>query len=111
MTVIAKCLAETQAVPASATTLYTAPVGTRTYLDKLTISNTAGGPATIAVNLVPSSGSVATTNQVVPLQTIAANGVYTFPEIIGHILNPGDFISVTPSATGCNARLSGREMQ
>lgn len=111
MTVTAKCLAETQAVPASATTLYTAPVGTRTYIDKLTLTNTAGAPATVVVNIVPSGGSAATANAVTASQTIAANGVYTFPEIAGHILNPGDFVSVTPSATGCNARMSGREMQ
>ena len=111
MTVTAKTLVESQAMPASATTYYTAPTGTRTYIDKLTATNTTGSPITVTVNLVPAAGSAATANVITSAQAIAAGQVYSFPEIVGHVLNAGDFISVTPSAVGVNLRASGREMQ
>ena len=111
MTVTAKTLVETVAMAATDTTYYIAPVGTRTYIDKLTATNTSAAPVTVNVNLVPAAGSAATANLVTTTQAIAANGVYTFPEIVGHVLNAGDFLSVKPSATGVNLRASGREMQ
>ena len=109
MSVTAKCL--TQGVIASngQTTYYTA-TGVRTIIDKLTGYNYTGGAVTLAINLVPSGGSAAAANLVV-LKTIGAGETYTFPEIVGHTLNPGDFVStIAGAATSIVIRLSGREV-
>lgn len=110
MTVTAKCLVESTAMAAAATTYYTAPSGTRTYLDKFTVANTTASPVTVVVQLVPSGQAVATAYQQIS-KTIAAGVTDALPELIGHVLNTGDFISINPTATGCNVRVTGREMQ
>lgn len=110
MTVIAQCLFETAAIPAADTTLVTGDANTRTYIDKLTVTNTTGGALTVNVNIVASGGSVGATNLLESSYSIAANTSYSFPNIVGQILNPGDFLSVHPSGVGCNARVSGRKM-
>ena len=110
MTVIASCLYQASAVPAADTTLVTCDANTRTYIDKLTVTNTTGGAITVNVNIVASGGSVATANLMETSYSIAANTSYGFPNIVGQILNPGDFLSIKPSAVGCNARVSGRKM-
>lgn len=110
MTVVAQCLFETAAVPVAATTLVTGAANSRTYLDKITVTNTTGSAVTVTVNVVPSGGSVGAGNVLENSYSIAANTSYSFPNIVGQILNPGDFLSITPSATGCNARVSGRVM-
>lgn len=110
MTVVAQCLFETAAVPAAATTLVTGGNASRTYLDKITVTNTTGAAITVTVNIVPSGGSVGASNVLESVYSIAANTSYSFPNIVGQILNAGDFLSITPSAIGCNARVSGRVM-
>lgn len=42
---------------------------------------------------------------------IAAGATYLCPEVVGQILNPGDFISIKASAaTSIGCRISGREV-
>lgn len=113
MTVTAKALFEmTQATTVDAT-VYTASQsgGVRTIIDKLTATNISGGAVTATVNLVPFGNAVGSANVISSVVSIAANGSFTFPEIVGHILNPGDFISIKASAnTALNFRSSGREI-
>lgn len=108
MTTITKCLVETKYLEASETTQYTAPTGTRTIIDKVTAFSAAGGSVTLRA--VPNGDTAGASNQMVA-KTLAANESYTFPELVGHTLNSGDFIS--GAAGGANTvviRISGREV-
>jgi len=82
MTVTAKCLLESTQLAASQTTLYTAN-GLRAILDKVSATNVSG----------------------------SAGESYGFPELVGHVLNQGGFISVIAgTAAAINLRISGREV-
>jgi hypothetical protein len=107
MTVTAKCLLEAKQAENAQTTQYSAPSGTRTIIDKFTARSVAG--ATLSVNIVASAGAAGATNLVVT-KTLAAGEHYTFPELVGQVLNAGDFISTISSvATDTVIRISGRE--
>ena len=110
MTVLVRTLAECVQVAAADTAYYTTPASTRTIIDKMTATNTTAGTLTLTVNLVASGGSVGASNTVISAQAIAAGATYTCPEVVGHFLNPGDFISAKASAaTSITLRISGRE--
>ena len=65
------------AITTSATTLYTVPSLTRTYLKDINICNTTGSPVTVNVYLVPSGGSAGTGNALLYGLSVAANTVYS----------------------------------
>ncbi len=95
--------------PTAQTTLYTTPAGTVTLIDKVTGTNTTGAPVTVAFHLVASGGTAGATNLIATKQ-IAAAGVYAFPELIGHVLTAGQFISAISGAAGVTIRGSGRQV-
>lgn len=111
MIVTAKCLIESLQVAAIETTQYTVSAGARAIIDKLTGTNTTASAATITVKLIPSGGVPAASNTIVSVKSIAPGECYTFPEIVGHVLNAGDSLS-TLSGTGLaiTLRASGREI-
>lgn len=80
----------------------------KTIIDKFTATNISAGTLTISVNIVPNGGSASNTNLIVDTKSILENETYTFPELVGHILTTGDFISTNASATGLTIRASGR---
>ena len=109
MTVTVKALVGAKYAENSQTTQYTAPSGTRTIVDKCTGTNNSGATATRAFNVVTAAASAATANVVVS-KPLAVGETYVFPEVVGQILNPGDFISTLASAASAiTIRLSGRE--
>jgi len=109
MTVTAKCLLEAKYAENAQTTQFTA-TGVRAIIDKFTAYNGTGGAVTLTVNLVP-SGSAAGASNVKVAKSVAAGETYTFPELVGHILNAGDFISTLASAaTSLVIRVAGREV-
>lgn len=109
MTVTAKPLYTAQDAPNAQTTIYTVAAG-RTIVDKCTAYNHTGGAVDLTVNLVPNGGAAAAAN-IVAKQTLAAGASYTFPEVVGHTLETGGFVSVLASAAASIAlRLSGREV-
>lgn len=111
MSVQAKSLFSPLQVPAAETTLYTAPAATRTILDKFTGTNTTAGAVTITVKLIESGGAAGVSNTIVLTKSLAAGECYTFPEIVGHVLNPGDKISTLAGAgASITVRSSGREV-
>lgn len=111
MTVTAKALFNPLQAQNVETTQYTAPSGTRTIIDKFTGTNTTGAPATLTVKLVPNAGAAGAANTIVSAKTLAAGEAYTFPELVGHVLNPGDFIStLAGTAAAITIRASGREV-
>lgn len=110
MAVTAKCLLEAKYAENAQTTQYTAGAGIRAIIDKFTAYNGTGGAVTLTVNLVASGGAAGASNVKVA-KSIAAGETYTFPELVGHILNAGDFISTLASAaTSLVIRVAGREV-
>ena len=110
MTVTAKNLVPAKTVEATQTTQYTAN-GVTTIIDKFTATNYSGSAATISINLVAQSGTANDSNLIVKLRTLAASETYIFPELVGHILPSGGFIStIAGTASAINMRVSGREI-
>lgn len=110
MSVTAKSIVSSQFAPGSAAALYTAPVNTRTIIDKFIACNTDGSTQTLTVNIVPSGGSVATSNINIDAFSILTTVTKDFTELQNVILNSGDFISVTASAASkITVNVSGRE--
>lgn len=111
MSVQARSLFTPLQIAAAETTQYTAPPATRTIIDKFTGTNTTAGAVTITVKLVPNAGAAGVGNTIVSVKSIAPGECYTFPELVGHVLNPGDFISTLASAgASITCRASGREV-
>lgn len=111
MSVVAQPLINPKQAEASQTTQYTAPVGTRTIIDKFSATNTTASAATIAVNIVTSGGSAGALNLILAAKTIAPGECYTCPELVGHVLGPGDFIStIAGTASAITIRASGRQV-
>ena len=110
MTVTVKVLVPAKTVENTQTTQYTA-TGVTTIIDKFTAPNYNTAAATISVNLVTVSGSAGNTNLITKTKTLQPAEVYTFPELVGQVLGPGDFIStIAGTASAINMRVSGREV-
>lgn len=92
------------------TTQYTAPSVTRAIIDKFTATNTGAAPATISVHLVTSGSTVGDPNMIAKTKALAAGESYTFPEVVGHVLETGGMISTIASAATITIRASGREI-
>lgn len=110
MTVTAKALAEGQIIPNSNTTVYTAPLSVTTIIDKLTTANYDSVARVITISIVASGGSVGDAYYI-GKQTLAPYETYIWPEVVGQILNTGDYVSaIASNNTGVNLRMSGREI-
>lgn len=110
MTVTAKTLIPAIIASNAQTTQYTAS-GVRAIIDKFTATNYSAGAVTLSVNLVTLADTAGNQNLTVKTKTLAAGETYTFPEVVGHILGAGDFIStIASAATSINLRASGREI-
>ena len=110
MAVIVKNLVPGKTVEAVQTTQYTA-TNVTTIIDKFTATNFSASAATISVNLVTSSFSAGNSNLITKTKTLQPSEVYTVPELVGQVLNPGDFIStLAGTASAINMRVSGREV-
>ena len=110
MTVTAKNLVPAKTVEATQTTQYTAN-GVTTIIDKFTATNYSGSAATISVNLITATGTASNDNLIVEAKSLAASETYIFPELVGHILPSGGFIStIAGTASAINLRVSGREI-
>ena len=108
MTVTAKALVDAKYAANAETTQYTAPAGVRAIVDKFTVTNVTAAAATITIKVVPSGGAAGATNVITQTASVAANSVYQASEMVGQILNAGDFISTLASALVI--RVSGREI-
>jgi hypothetical protein len=66
---------------------------------------------TLAVNLVAAAGSAGVSNLILSAKNIVPGETYPCPELVGHILEPGGFIStIAGAATSLTIRASGREI-
>lgn len=111
MTVTAKPIINGKLAEAAETTQYTAPTGTRTIIDKFTGCNISAAAATLTARIVVSGGAAGTSNTIALTKTLAPGETYTFPEMVGHVLAAGDFIStLAGTAAAISIRASGREV-
>ena len=110
MSVTVKVLIPGKTAENTATTRCTAS-GVSAIIDKFVATNYDTVARTLTVHLVQPSDSAADANLVVKAKTLQASETYTFPEVVGHVLSPGGFISTTASAGSAIAiRASGREV-
>jgi len=110
MAVTVKNLVPAIIAAASQTTQYTA-TNVTTIIDKFTATNYSATAATISVNLVTNGDTAGNQNLITKTKTLQAAEVYTFPELVGQVLNAGGFIStIAGTAASINIRVSGREV-
>jgi len=81
----------------SQVTQYTA-TNCKARIDKFTVTNQSASNATLSVNLVASGGSPASSNLILKEKAIAPSETHTCPELSGHVLESGWFISTIASA-------------
>jgi hypothetical protein len=92
------------------TTQYVA-TGVTTIIDKFTATNFSSGMVNVSVNLAAVSEATGNSNLIVKTRTLQPGETYTFPEIVGHTLPSGGFVSTLASAAAAvNLRASGREI-
>ena len=90
------------------TTQYTSN-GVQTIIDKFTATNYGAAAATISINLISPTGVADSENLIVKTKTLQPTETYTFPELVGHVLPNGGFISTLAGTAGSiNIRASGR---
>ena len=94
----------------SQTTQYTVSTGNKVIIDKFTVTNIhALSAAAISVNLVPSGDAAGSSNLILDAKSLATGETYTCPEVVGHVLAAGSFISTLASvASALTIRISGR---
>ncbi len=110
MTVTIKVLVPSKTAENAATTQYTA-TNVKAIIDKFTATNYSGSIATLSVNLVTSGGTAGNDNLIVKTKSLQPSETYSFPELVGHSLEVGGFISTVASASASiNIRVSGREI-
>lgn len=110
MAVTPKAIIQSQQLTNANVTYYTA-TNVRTIIDKFTLVNTTAGAVTATVDAVDSGGTAGASERLISARSIAAGETYTCPEVVGHILNPGDSIQALASAnTSITIRASGREV-
>jgi hypothetical protein len=108
--VTSKPLFEALQAAAADTVQYTAPVNTKTIVDKFTGTNTTGAAATLTVFITVAAAGVAS-NTILSAKSIAPGECYTCPEVVGHVLAAGDRIqTASGTANAITIRASGREI-
>jgi hypothetical protein len=85
--------------------------GVKTIIDKFTATNFSASAAVISVNIVSAAGATGDLNLITKTKTLQPTETYTFPELVGQVLNSGDFIStLAGTASAINIRASGRQI-
>lgn len=108
--VTAKPLFEALQAAAADAVQYTCPAGTKTIIDKFTGTNTTAAAATLTAYLTIGVAGAAG-NTIVSAKSVAPGECYTFPELVGHVLNAGDQLrTLAGTAAAITIRGSGREI-
>jgi hypothetical protein len=111
MAVTQVVLVQAKQVENSQTTQYTAAATTKAIIDKFTVTNNSAANVKFSCNLVEISDTPADRNLIVNEREITPEETYNCPELIGHDLDPGDFIStLADTASALTMRVSGREI-
>lgn len=108
MTVTATAIIPAKIAENAQTTQYQS-TNVRTIIDKFTATNYSASAASLSVNLVTFADTAGNQNLIVKTKTLQPGEAYTFPEVTGHVLDIGGFISTLASASSSiNIRASGR---
>lgn len=108
MTITATVLIPAKTAESAQTTQYTS-TNASTIIDKFTATNFSASNATVSVNLVTLGDTAGDQNLIVKTITLGPAECYTFPELVGHTLLSGGYISTLVSAaSSVNIRASGR---
>lgn len=111
MTTTARCLLEAKYAENSETTQVTSGARIITIIDKFTGTNVTASAALLTVKIIASGGSASADETVAYQKSIQPGETYTFPEVVGQVLNTGDFIStLAGTASAIVIRVSGREV-
>jgi hypothetical protein len=95
------------AITTGVTTVYTTPVNTRTYVKDINICNTTATSLTVSVYLVPSGGTAGTGNALFYEWLLYPRDLYRWQGV--QVMNVGDRIQVSASASGATITVSGGE--
>lgn len=110
MAVVVKTLISSKQADNFLTEQYSVSTG-RTIIDKFTATNTSASNVGINVYLVPAGDAAADSNLIVDTRIIVPYETYTFPELVGQVLEAGAAISTNASAAAAlTIRASGREI-
>jgi hypothetical protein len=110
MAVTPKVLIPAKQAESAQTAQYTA-TAVKAIIDKFTVTNTTASNVALSVNLVTVLGTAGASNRIIDARTIVPDETYTCPELVGHVLEAGGFISTLASAaTSLTIRCSGREI-
>ena len=110
MAIIAANIIPAKNMENAQTTQYVA-TGVTTIIDKFTATNFSSGMVNVSVNLTVAGTAAGNSNLIVKTRTLQPGETYTFPEIVGHTLPSGGFVSTLASAAAAvNLRASGREI-
>lgn len=83
----------------------------RVIIDKFSASNNTASSATFTASIVASGGTASADEVVLPTRNIAPGECYHCPELVGHVLQPGDFISlIAGTGNAIVIRAAGREI-
>jgi len=110
MSVITRVLVPAKQLESIQTSQYTA-TAVRAIIDKATLTNASVANVTVSVNLVTLAGAAAAANLMIQTRTLFPGETWNCPELVGHVLEAGGFISTLASAaTSITFRVSGREV-
>ena len=80
-----------------------------TIIYKFTITNTSVNTVTFSANLVVNGDAAGNDNLILDARSLAPNETYNAPELVGHVLEVGDFISTIAGASNSlTIRATGR---
>jgi len=91
-------LVEGAQLTTSPATYYTAPVGTKTRIDAMTLTNTSAAAVTVTLHLAPAGGTAGDGNVILKAKSIEPGGSYSVREALGHWLEAGGTIQALASA-------------
>jgi hypothetical protein len=92
---IQKLIAAVQLTTTAETTVYTVPASTGVKLAQATLCNTSAGLVHVSLSLVPSGSTAGVANRILSAYPLAAGDSLPLADFLGgHMLGPGDFISV-----------------
>lgn len=90
------------------TTLYTCPANTRVRILAATATNDTTVAKYFSAHLVPFGGSVSDANIIINQKSLGSRESYHCPELVGHILDPGDIASsIAEAADQITLHISG----
>lgn len=109
MATVSKILFTSKFAESTLTTQYITPSTAKTQIDKITAHNSSANNALLYVYLVPSGSSAGIANLLSDV-TLGPGDEYGFPELSGHLLEPGSSIQMQASAASAiSIRGAGRE--